>query len=223
MHLLPWLNEIVTEPPLRLIDDQERDVGDRYYKSGSTIDLQCQISRSYLYKELQNILNSVLPHDIDRVDIAAAGAKNTVNDISTINRGNMAHSGTTSTTTTTTTIPNPTARSATTVTNSEISININKINAINSPINNHNSNINIQMNSYKGMMKATAVPYSVLTNKRTKASRTSSEDYYSNLLQFNGNQTDRQRELLEKQFNSLVFWAKDDEQLVNTARRRIIM
>lgn len=46
---------------MRLIDDQERDVGDRYYKTGSTIDLQCQVSRSFLYKEKQNILKSLKP------------------------------------------------------------------------------------------------------------------------------------------------------------------
>ncbi|XP_058983176.1 mucin-3A-like [Musca domestica] len=54
-------NLTVIEPPLRLIDDQERDVGDRYYKTGSTIDLQCQVSRSFLYKEKQNILKSLKP------------------------------------------------------------------------------------------------------------------------------------------------------------------
>ncbi|KAL9886916.1 defective proboscis extension response 18 [Glossina fuscipes fuscipes] len=54
-------NLTVIEPPLRLIDEQERDVGDRYYKTGSTIDLQCQVSRSFLYKENQNILKSLMP------------------------------------------------------------------------------------------------------------------------------------------------------------------
>ncbi|XP_075157661.1 uncharacterized protein LOC142230929 [Haematobia irritans] len=54
-------NLTVIEPPLRLIDDQERDVGDRYYKTGSTIDLQCQVSRSFLYKEKQTILKSLKP------------------------------------------------------------------------------------------------------------------------------------------------------------------
>lgn len=54
-------NNIFLEPPLRLIDEQERDVGDRYYKTGSTIDLQCQVSRSFLYKENQKILKSLMP------------------------------------------------------------------------------------------------------------------------------------------------------------------
>lgn len=233
---VPRLNGIVTEPPLRLIDDQERDVGDRYYKSGSTIDLQCQVSRSYLYKELQNILKSVWPNDgRDRLDtVSVDDARNTVDDIFMAKKRSNSDTMTSTTTITTTSsttaisttattntrntrniISNPSTISTTTVsTNSKISINMNQINAINSRLNsnnhhNHNNNnINIQMNS----------------SKRTREpNRTSmEEDYYSNLLQFNGNQSDRQRELLEKQFNSLVFWAKDDEQLANTARRRII-
>lgn len=48
----------LSEPPLRIIDEHERDVGDRYYKSGSTVDLQCQISRSFFQKERQTILKS---------------------------------------------------------------------------------------------------------------------------------------------------------------------
>ncbi|EDW52822.1 uncharacterized protein LOC6620218 [Drosophila sechellia] len=51
-------NLTVLEPPLRIIDEHERDVGDRYYKSGSTVDLQCQISRSFFQKERQTILKS---------------------------------------------------------------------------------------------------------------------------------------------------------------------
>ncbi|KAH8366566.1 hypothetical protein KR084_004125 [Drosophila pseudotakahashii] len=51
-------NLTILEPPLRIIDEHERDVGDRYYKSGSTVDLQCQISRSFFQKERQAILKS---------------------------------------------------------------------------------------------------------------------------------------------------------------------
>ncbi|XP_017064657.1 uncharacterized protein LOC108103623 [Drosophila eugracilis] len=51
-------NLTILEPPLRIIDEHERDVGDRYYKSGSTVDLQCQISRSFFQKERQTILKS---------------------------------------------------------------------------------------------------------------------------------------------------------------------
>lgn len=52
------LSEFRAEPPLRIIDEHERDVGDRYYKSGSTVDLQCQISRNFFQKERHNILKS---------------------------------------------------------------------------------------------------------------------------------------------------------------------
>uniref|UniRef100_A0A6P4FCT4 Uncharacterized protein LOC108047604 isoform X1 n=1 Tax=Drosophila rhopaloa TaxID=1041015 RepID=A0A6P4FCT4_DRORH len=51
-------NLTILEPPLRIIDEHERDVGDRYYKSGSTVDLQCQISRSFFQKERHSILKS---------------------------------------------------------------------------------------------------------------------------------------------------------------------
>ncbi|ALC49973.1 dpr18 [Drosophila busckii] len=51
-------NLTILEPPLRIIDEHERDVGDRYYKSGSTVDLQCQISRNFFQKERYTILKS---------------------------------------------------------------------------------------------------------------------------------------------------------------------
>ncbi|XP_032594018.1 uncharacterized protein LOC6565006 isoform X2 [Drosophila grimshawi] len=51
-------NLTILEPPLRIIDEHERDVGDRYYKSGSTVDLQCQISRNFFQKERHNITES---------------------------------------------------------------------------------------------------------------------------------------------------------------------
>ncbi|XP_017872380.1 PREDICTED: uncharacterized protein LOC108620030 [Drosophila arizonae] len=51
-------NLTILEPPLRIIDEHERDVGDRYYKSGSTVDLQCQISRNFYQKERLAILKS---------------------------------------------------------------------------------------------------------------------------------------------------------------------
>lgn len=51
------------EPPLRLVDDQEREVSDRYYKAGSTIDLYCQVSRSFLVKENVKIAKSVQPYE----------------------------------------------------------------------------------------------------------------------------------------------------------------
>ncbi|KAL7745793.1 hypothetical protein ACLKA6_009988 [Drosophila palustris] len=51
-------NLTILEPPLRIIDEHERDVGDRYYKSGSTVDLQCQISRNFYQKEHYNILKT---------------------------------------------------------------------------------------------------------------------------------------------------------------------
>ncbi|EDW57443.2 uncharacterized protein dpr18 isoform X1 [Drosophila virilis] len=51
-------NLTILEPPLRIIDEHERDVGDRYYKSGSTVDLQCQISRNFFQKERHSILKS---------------------------------------------------------------------------------------------------------------------------------------------------------------------
>lgn len=43
---------------MRIIDEHERDVGDRYYKSGSTVDLQCQISRNFFQKEHYNIFKT---------------------------------------------------------------------------------------------------------------------------------------------------------------------
>ncbi|XP_060663921.1 uncharacterized protein LOC132796686 [Drosophila nasuta] len=51
-------NLTILEPPLRIIDEHERGVGDRYYKSGSTVDLQCQISRNFFQKERNNIFKS---------------------------------------------------------------------------------------------------------------------------------------------------------------------
>ncbi|KAH8409230.1 hypothetical protein KR009_010942, partial [Drosophila setifemur] len=54
-------NLTILEPPLRIIDEHERDIGDRYYKSGSTVDLQCQISRIFFQKERHNILKSAEP------------------------------------------------------------------------------------------------------------------------------------------------------------------
>lgn len=51
-------NLTILEPPLRIIDEHERDVGDRYYKSGSTVDLQCQISRNFFQKEHYNIFKT---------------------------------------------------------------------------------------------------------------------------------------------------------------------
>ncbi|KAH8397995.1 hypothetical protein KR222_009175, partial [Zaprionus bogoriensis] len=51
-------NLTILEPPLRIIDEHERDVGDRYYKSGSTVDLQCQISRNFFIKEHDSIFKS---------------------------------------------------------------------------------------------------------------------------------------------------------------------
>ncbi|EDW82252.2 uncharacterized protein Dwil_GK25220 [Drosophila willistoni] len=56
-------NLTILEPPLRIIDEHERDVGDRYYKSGSTVDLQCQISRNFFQKESYNILKSSAIND----------------------------------------------------------------------------------------------------------------------------------------------------------------
>lgn len=53
-----WFWFSAAEPPLRIIDEHERDVGDRYYKSGSTVDLQCQISRNFYQKERLAILKS---------------------------------------------------------------------------------------------------------------------------------------------------------------------
>ncbi|XP_054087470.1 uncharacterized protein LOC105219132 isoform X2 [Zeugodacus cucurbitae] len=56
-------NLTILEPPLRLIDDQEREVSDRYYKTGSTIDLYCQVSRSFLIKENLKIAKSLQPYE----------------------------------------------------------------------------------------------------------------------------------------------------------------
>lgn len=49
----------LSEPPLRLIDDQGREISDRYYKVGSTIDLYCQVSRNFLIKENIQITKSL--------------------------------------------------------------------------------------------------------------------------------------------------------------------
>nr|XP_036232512.1 uncharacterized protein LOC106621618 isoform X2 [Bactrocera oleae] len=56
-------NLTILEPPLRLIDEQEREVSDRYYKTGSTIDLYCQVSRSFLIKENIKIAKSLQPFE----------------------------------------------------------------------------------------------------------------------------------------------------------------
>lgn len=48
----------ISEPPIRLIDDQEYEVTDRYYKTGSTIDLKCQVSRSFLIKEKSSLIKN---------------------------------------------------------------------------------------------------------------------------------------------------------------------
>uniref|UniRef100_A0A0K8W2S9 Ig-like domain-containing protein n=1 Tax=Bactrocera latifrons TaxID=174628 RepID=A0A0K8W2S9_BACLA len=56
-------NLTILEPPLRLIDEQEREVSDRYYKAGSTIDLYCQVSRSFLIKENIKIAKSLQPFE----------------------------------------------------------------------------------------------------------------------------------------------------------------
>ncbi|XP_067638034.1 uncharacterized protein dpr18 isoform X2 [Eurosta solidaginis] len=56
-------NLTILEPPLRLIDDQEREVSDRYYKAGSTIDLYCQVSRSFLLKDKVKIMKSLQPYE----------------------------------------------------------------------------------------------------------------------------------------------------------------
>ncbi|XP_036340716.1 uncharacterized protein LOC118750087 [Rhagoletis pomonella] len=62
-------NLTIMEPPLRLIDDQEREVSDRFYKAGSTIDLYCQVSRSFLLKERVKIENSVQPYEQNQTKV----------------------------------------------------------------------------------------------------------------------------------------------------------
>lgn len=192
------------EPPLRLIDDQERDVGDRYYKSGSTINLQCQISRSYLDKELENILKSLLPQDIDSLD-TSVGTTNEINVNRIENKNNLASFN----------AINSTAFTSKTMSNSAINLNIDQNN------NNFKNNQNIPKNIKSIPMQNK----NSINNKNYQISEISkrAENYYSNLLQFYGNQTDQQRVLLEKQFNTLVFWAKDDKGLKNSTRNRIIL
>ncbi|SPP89888.1 uncharacterized protein LOC117591422 [Drosophila guanche] len=76
-------NLTVLEPPLRMIDEHERDVGDRYYKSGSTVDLQCQISRNFFQKERYNILKTSDP------TTAKAVSKETENELNLIGDTNQ--------------------------------------------------------------------------------------------------------------------------------------
>ncbi|XP_034671535.1 uncharacterized protein LOC117903525 [Drosophila subobscura] len=73
-------NLTVLEPPLRMIDEHERDVGDRYYKSGSTVDLQCQISRNFFQKERYNILKTSDPTTAKAVSNETENELNLIGD-----------------------------------------------------------------------------------------------------------------------------------------------
>lgn len=74
------------EPPLRIIDEHERDVGDRYYKSGSTVDLQCQISRNFYQKERLAILKST-----ESGSSAGKPLNDTASEINLIGDANQTH------------------------------------------------------------------------------------------------------------------------------------
>ncbi|XP_032311855.1 uncharacterized protein LOC6503205 isoform X2 [Drosophila ananassae] len=81
-------NLTILEPPLRIIDENERDIGDRYYKSGSTVDLQCQVSRNFFEKERFNIIKThESPNPIAK--ILHNGTSKELNSISSTNTHNI--------------------------------------------------------------------------------------------------------------------------------------
>lgn len=88
---LPLSLSISPEPPLRIIDEHERDVGDRYYKSGSTVDLQCQISRNFYLKEHDSIFKSVEPTIAKPLKLNETSEKNLHLNLNLIGDANQTH------------------------------------------------------------------------------------------------------------------------------------
>lgn len=214
--LLPIIYVSFTEPPLRLIDDQERDVGDRYYKTGSTIDLQCQVSRSFLYKEKQNILKSLKPLNVHNDSNTTTISTSSSSSSSTSNSSNSFRgtSGSSSGNGSNTLNPGYSNNN-----NNQTKMTANK-----------NTN-NINSSNGSGSNKHTSFP----TNKNgivsspnsaatTISTATGFGNFNNDLLQ-NINQSamsaDKQGIALEQQFSNLVFWSKDDEELPPTALKRI--
>ncbi|XP_030379618.1 uncharacterized protein LOC115627874 [Scaptodrosophila lebanonensis] len=84
-------NLTILEPPLRVIDEHERDVGDRYYKSGSTVDLQCQVSRNFFQKERINILKSTESQSSVKYSTTLNALNDTASDLGLIGNTNQTH------------------------------------------------------------------------------------------------------------------------------------
>ncbi|XP_043067325.1 uncharacterized protein dpr18 isoform X2 [Drosophila bipectinata] len=78
-------NLTILEPPLRIIDENERNIGDRYYKSGSTVDLQCQVSRNFFEKEQFNIFKALeSPKYINQIEHNGTSNENIFNSTTNI-------------------------------------------------------------------------------------------------------------------------------------------
>ncbi|KAM7346827.1 defective proboscis extension response 18 [Cochliomyia hominivorax] len=196
-------NLTVIEPPLRLIDDQERDVGDRYYKTGSTIDLQCQVSRSFLYKEKQNILKSLKPlnvHNDSNTTTTSSSSGTTM-----ANSGNSFR-GTSSSSSSSNTL-NPGY--------SNNNKNQTKMTANKNNSNNSNKHVSSATN-----MNGISSPISVSTTTTSTGFGPFNNDLLQNINQ-SATSADKQGIALEQQFSNLVFWSKDDEELPPTALKRI--
>ncbi|XP_046801604.1 serine-rich adhesin for platelets [Lucilia cuprina] len=190
-------NLTVIEPPLRLIDDQERDVGDRYYKTGSTIDLQCQVSRSFLYKEKQNILKSLKPLNVHN-DSNTTSSSSTTTTSSSSFRGTSSSSG----------------------------IGSNTLNPGYSNNNSNNKNQTKMIANKNNKHVSPATNINGITSPSSSATTTTTGfGVFNNDLLQNINQSttsaDKQGIALEQQFSNLVFWSKDDEELPPTALKRI--
>lgn len=52
---------VFAEPAIRVVDEQGYEIRDRYYKTGSTIDLSCQVALSYLNKNATSIAETSMP------------------------------------------------------------------------------------------------------------------------------------------------------------------
>lgn len=192
----------IAEPPLRLIDDQERDVGDRYYKTGSTIDLYCQVSRSFLYKEKQNILKSLKPLNIHNDRNTTTNSDNSSNSV-TATTGSSSFFGT---------------NNKSSIMGSENTLNAGnsnssdsdqmKITANNNNNNNQKASYDSNINGIFALAATSSTIFGVLNN-----------DLLQNIKQ-STTSVDKQPIGLEKQFSNLVFWSKNDATLPSTASKR---
>ncbi|XP_065364070.1 serine-rich adhesin for platelets [Calliphora vicina] len=195
-------NLTVIEPPLRLIDDQERDVGDRYYKTGSTIDLQCQVSRSFLYKEKQNILKSLKPLNVHNDSNTTSSNNSSTTASSSSFRGTSSSSSSSSGGTGSNTL-NPGYSNNNNKNQTKMTANKNSNNKHVSPATNING----------------------ISSPSSSATTTTGFGSFNNDLLQNTNQSatsaDKQGIALEQQFSNLVFWSKDDEELPSSALKRI--